>query len=70
MKACLCLVGVFVAEEHNAALLFTNHVLPIAEKPQKEQLMALMPDVQGIEWFYIPSRWRKIMVRYGYENIG
>jgi hypothetical protein len=44
-------------------LLFTNHVLPIAEEPQKEQLVALMPDVQGIEWFYIPSR-------YGVDRYG
>ncbi|MBM3242583.1 HEPN domain-containing protein [Candidatus Poribacteria bacterium] len=63
MKACLCLVGIFVAEEHNTVLLFANHVLPLTTEPQKEQLVALMPDVQGIEWFYIPSR-------YGVDRYG
>lgn len=63
MKACLCLAGIFVAEEHNAAPLFANHVLPLGNEQEKEQFTALMPDIQGIEWFYIPSR-------YGVDRYG
>jgi len=63
MKACLCLMGIFVAEEHNAALLFVNHVLPFGNEQEREQFTTLMPDIQSIEWFYIPSR-------YGVDRYG
>jgi HEPN domain-containing protein len=63
MKACLCLVGVFVAEEHNTVLLFANHVLPLVDEQEREQFTPLMPEIQGIEWFYIPSR-------YGVDRYG
>ena len=63
MKACLCLVGIFAAEEHNVALLFANHVLPLVNEQEREQFTALMPEIRGIEWFYIPSR-------YGVDRYG
>jgi len=63
MKACLCLVGVFVAEEHNIALLFANHILSLVDEQERERFTPLMPEIQGIEWFYVPSR-------YGVDRYG
>jgi HEPN domain-containing protein len=38
-------------------------VLPLGNEQEKEQFTALMPEIQSIEWFYVPSR-------YGVDRYG
>lgn len=63
MKACLALIGIFVAEEHEVTDIFANHILPKLEESKKVLFESLLSEIEKIEWLYIPSR-------YGVDRYG
>ena len=56
MKAVLALFGILIAKEHRILDLFSKEVENF-EKDIKEKFKRLLPSIEDIEWYYIPTRY-------------
>ena len=56
MKAVLALLGILIAKEHRILDLFSKEVENF-ETDIKEKFKRLLPSIEDVEWYYIPTRY-------------
>lgn len=55
MKSVLALSGILISKDHRISDLFRDETENFGEF--EERFQALLPDVEEIEWYYIPTRY-------------
>jgi len=56
MKAVLALFGILISQEHRISDLFGKEVENF-EDELKEEFKKLLPSIEDIEWYYVPTRY-------------